>query len=297
MTKTKKSADKKSPIDVFRSDGRDLTLITDKGHHLYDPRVEGPPLDPTLVDKIDRLGWTHGAIKVVRETLEDGTTRNSVEDGKQRTKALLIVNAKRAKKGEPLVEALVEAAGAVESADTADGHYKQFMGMFVSNQGATRENPLMEAKKLRAMLKLAEDANIPEKTAIRDAAVILGDSVETVKQRLTALKACKEAQKKFEEGRYSFSDLLTLGRLPEEKQVKAMKEIPDREEGRARRPKTTKKAGDRIKGKGKVRPTSKVIARYIETMGDGHKATPFMQFCGGFISEAKFQKLTGLKPA
>ena len=295
MTKSTKTEGAK-PLKTFWTDGSDLTLITDKTHHLYDPRAEGPPLDATLPEKIARLGWTHGAIVVEPTKVED---KFPTVEGKQRLKSLWIANMLRGKKGLPPVKALVmiedkEGAGA----DTPEGHYLSFVTLLVGNQGGTRENPLMEAKKLKRMLQLAEEAGVPEKQSLKDAQVILGDvSIDTVKNRLHMLTACKEAQQEFAEGKITASDLLKISKLKKEKQVEKLKLVPKKDptSGEVRR--KGRKAGDRKTGEGKRRPTAKVVARYLEAMGDGHKAAVYMKFCAGLISEQKFQKITGLAPA
>lgn len=285
---------KTSPLKTMFTDGSNLNLVTDKKHPLYNPRAE-EDVDKDLVARLLRFGWTHGALKAVEEPNEEGL--HDVIAGRRRTKALWTANAKLKAEGKPPILALVILASKQESDNTPEGNYLKIVSMFQDNHGSKEDGVLLEAQIVHQLLLKGEEAGLKKEQILKDAMVVLGvKSIDTVKNRLKVLKVLPAAREAFKEGKITGSDLFELARMAPENQEKAFKAIPQKkpEEGEVRR-KKGKKPGDRKQGDGKKRPTAKVLARYLEVMGDGHKGALYLRFAAGLISEGTFQKKTGIK--
>lgn len=213
----------KNSIDAYNAAGKTnlllfdpdkLKLITDKRHHLYDPRVELEP-NESLVASIVYKGVVEPLI--VWKDPETGET--CVVDGRQRTKAARAANKILKSRGEPikLVKAIVERGDPKSLAAT----------MTMANEGRTDVSAIDRAHRAQHLLSLGLD----EATV----AIVLHCSGSGLKNYL-ALLDCTAAVR----------DAVEKGQLPATQAYKLSKLEPD--EQRATLAKMLKAAGT-VKGK------------------------------------------------
>lgn len=299
---------KKADLEVFEIDPSKLTLVKTKGHHLYDPRV----LDPvnkspgSLYSLIKEFGWTHGALELERATVED-VDYLLVVDGKQRTMALLAVNEERAKAGEPpiLARAFVSGGGPVS----------QFVRMFVANKARKDYTPMQEAQMLQNLVRLSMEA-VPEdqpasrvkarQEAEHQGALLLGCSIDSVKNRMKLNDAAPEVKKALERGAISQSDALKIvgsGKTtrPATEQINLLKATPEKTPGKRRT--KSKKAAERASSQkpgrrgGNKKPTARQLQKTMEALGEGHDHYAPLAYASGVLSsEAYFKKLKMPEP-
>jgi ParB family transcriptional regulator, chromosome partitioning protein len=213
----------RNSVDVYGASGKTnllmfdpekLKLITDKKHHLYDPRVDLEP-NESLIASIAYKGVVEPII--VWKDPESGDT--CVVDGRQRVKAARAANKKLKHQGEPikLVKAIVERGDNKALAAT----------MTIANEGRTDVTAIDRAKRAQHLISLGLD----EATV----AIALHCSTSGLKNYL-ALLDCTTAVK----------DAVEKGQLPATHAYKLSKLEPD--EQRATLAKMLKAAGG-VKGK------------------------------------------------
>lgn len=278
----------------------DVTLVTAKTSHLYDPRVKLPvdksPGKPYAMLKAAGR-WTHGAVELERQTV-DGVDYLLVVDGKQRIGALDLVNQERAAEGLPPIK-----ARAFVSSGTKLG---QFMRMFQANHGQRQNTPLEDAQMIQAMISIAMN-EVPEdkpearvqarREAEHHASVILGCSLDSIRNRMKLNDAAPEVKKALAAGKIAQSDALKIlggGKTirPPEEQVKLLKATPEKTPGKRR----TKKQAERkaaskggVRG-GNVRPSVRAMQKVLDVIGEGHADASALKFGCGLISQADYFK-------
>lgn len=173
-------------------DPEDLFLVTDKTHHLYDPRVE-LEVKESLVASI-----AFGGVKepvIVWKDPETGKT--CVVAGRQRVKAAREANKLLKKRGEPvkLVKAIVERSDKPGLLAT----------MKIENGGRTEPSPTEQAKSAAQLLAAGYD----EKTV----AVILHISPSALRNYLALLDAPAVVRSAVEAGKLSATAAYSLSKL------------------------------------------------------------------------------------
>lgn len=299
---------KKADLEVFEIDPSELTLVKTKGHHLFDPRVL-LPVDKSpgsLYALIKEFGFTHGALELERANVE-GTDYLLVVDGKQRTLALLEINAERSKASLPPIKARAFVSGG--------GPVSQFVRMFVANKGRKDYTPMQEAQMLQNLVRLSMEA-VPEndepgrvkarQEAEHQGALLLGCSIDSVKNRMKLNDAAPEVKKALEKGTIAQSDALKIvgsGKSirPVEEQVALLKATPEKTPGKRRT--KSKKAAERAaaqkpgKRGGNKKPTVRQLQKTMDALGEGHDHYAPLAYAGGLLSaEAYFKKLKMPEP-
>jgi ParB family chromosome partitioning protein len=232
----------KSEPRYFTFDVEQLTLVTDKAHPLYDPRVE-LPVDETLVQNI----LHHGQLDPVKfwRDASDGTLY--VVDGRQRYKAIVAANKILKKKGGELLRI---------SAMPKRGTPFELAGVMISQNFIRQaETPIGKAKKIFDYVnKLGRSKE--------EAATVAGVSITTVENMLRLLDATPELVEAVESKKIAASQAYQLSKLKPEKQkttvAKLLKEAP-RTEGK-------KRSSNGAKAKAIVEGTTRSRVE-VETMG------------------------------
>lgn len=173
-------------------DPDDLYLVTDKSHHLYDPRVENEPRE-ALVASIAYKG----VVEPIIVWKDPETGKACVVDGRQRVKAARLANLLLKKRGEPLklVKAIVER-----------GDRKNLLAtMKVANEGRTEPTPMERAGSAAQLLAAGYD----EETA----AVILHISRSALRNYLALLEAPAVVRNAVEAGKLSATHAYSLSKL------------------------------------------------------------------------------------
>lgn len=151
-------------IAAFTADPKDIVVITDKNHPLYDSRVE-LPIDPEFLASINR----RGVIKAVIVRKIDG--KPVVVDGRRRVLTARVANIQRKKDGLPIIMVpFTERKG-----DTADA-----FGVTVEANEHRLDDPLRT--KIEKAQRLAQLGHDPESIA----SMFKGVSVATVKRWLNS---------------------------------------------------------------------------------------------------------------
>jgi hypothetical protein len=280
----------------------DVTIVTTKNHHLYDPAAEDPvdksPGKPYAM--IKEFGWTHGAIELVREVV-DGQDFLLVDDGRKRVKATALINEERRTAGLPPIKLRAFIGGGTP--------LQQFVRMWAANHGKTPNSPLHDAQMIQAYVRLAMEAApddekarlLSRQEAEHHAAVILGCSIDSVKNRMKLNDAAPPVKKALEAGKIAQADALKIvgtgkkARSPEE-QIALLKATPEKTPGKRRT--KSKKAEERAKaagpGKrgGNKRPTLRTIQKVMEALGEGHAHYSALAYAIGVLpSEDYFKAL------
>jgi ParB family chromosome partitioning protein len=280
----------------------EVTIVTTKEHHLYDPAAEDP------VDKsagkpyqmIKEFGWTHGAIELVREVV-DGQDYLLVDDGRKRVKAVALINEERKAGSLPPIKLRAFIGGG--------SPIQQFVRMWAANHGKTPNSPLHDAQMIQAFVSLymkaapdnEKDRLKARQEAEHQAAVILGCSIDSVKNRMRLNDAAPQVKKALESGKIAQSDALKIvgtGKAvrPPEAQVELLKATPEKTPGKRRT--KSKKAQERaqaakpgVRG-GNKRPTLRTIQKVMEALGEGHAHYQALGYAIGVVpSETYFKSL------
>jgi ParB family chromosome partitioning protein len=188
--------------NVFNIPPENLTLITDKDHPLYDPRVERKPPD-TLVANIMHLGVIQ-PITVVK----DGPNA-IVVDGRQRTLAAIEANKLLKKSGGDQIKVpCFKRAGE----DTG------LLGLMIStNEHRHDDDPLFKAQKLQRFLEIGGTED--------DAAIHFGVSKATVKMWSRVLELSAPVKTAIKKGQISASAASRLASMTAAEQKDALAEM------------------------------------------------------------------------
>lgn len=182
----------KGKTNLLLFDPEDLHLVTDKSHHLYDPRVEREVRED-LVASIAFAGVKEPVI--VWKDPETGKT--CVVAGRQRVKAAREANKLLKKRGEPpkMVKAIVERGDKPTLLAT----------MKIENGGRTEPTPMEQAKSAAQLLAAGYDEAV--------AATILHCSRSALKNYLALLDAPAVVRNAVEAGKLSATHAYSLSKL------------------------------------------------------------------------------------
>ncbi len=190
--------------DMFRIEPERLTLVTDKDHPLYDPRVE-EPLDEALIANIAM----HGILEPV--LVRKNGELIEVVAGRQRVKAALEVNRRFAADGKTPIFVPVIVKGGAD---------KDLFGILIAENELRREDSMiLKGEKARKLHNLGY--SIPE------IAVTFGVSRQAVDNWLNVQQLPEPIKEAVQSGDMSGTAALELAKLPREEQAgrfEAMKE-------------------------------------------------------------------------
>jgi ParB family transcriptional regulator, chromosome partitioning protein len=260
--------------NIFYVDPGQLTLVTDKLHPLYDPRVNNP-VNPLFVESMAANGWVGGVVMVRKngDLIE-------VEDGRQRVKTAIEANKLRDQPFKIPVQAV------------RDDDNEAFRSMVLMNGFRTEDVPSVVAEKIHRFIQLGNSE--------KNAAVVFGLSLGSIKNYLKLRDASSNVRKAVDGERVSLNDALKLTELTREEQDKALaaaesNSTPVRQEAHARGAK--KKATRQGANRAKVRrlldeikswgTTERALLRwFIGEIGD----TQFSSIMAGDVAEVLKKK-------
>lgn len=184
--------------DMYRVAPESLTLVTDKKHHLYDPRND-LPVDEGLVLNIIEYG-------VLEPILINGN--QEIVDGRQRFKAVIEANKRLKKEGlDPhLIPALIKR-----------GPEGRLFGMGQATFIRQDETIGQKAQKVARYLNMGH--------SVSDAAVTFGVSETAINQWLSILDAPKEVRVAAEKGEISETAAVELAKLEGDDAKAGLKEM------------------------------------------------------------------------
>jgi len=227
-------------------DPANLTIVKDKSHPLYDPRIH-LPLDEDLVESIIEKGVLVPI--VVRKNGErNGTPIIEVMDGRQRVRCTLVANKRLVAAGkEPIrIPAMVRR----ESSSDAEAT------MAVANAYRTGDDDLVLAEKVQRFL---QHGHTEDET--RKAYKLKGGKLSELLALIDAAPAVKEA---LSEGKVARALVRDIVKLPEAKQAEVVAAVRDNREGakkaRARVQRELVAAGNAPKPKPKPKASVSEIA-------------------------------------
>jgi ParB family chromosome partitioning protein len=169
-----------------------LKLVTDKKHHLYDPRVENDPDDSLIASIVFK-----GVIEPVIVWKDPETGETVVVDGRQRVKAAREANKRLKKEGRPvrLVKAIV-----------TRGDSKSLMAeMVIANEGRTDVTAIGRAKMAQRLLEAGHDEGT--------IAIILHCSVSGLKNYIALLDCPAAVRDAVEKGQIPATQAYKLSKL------------------------------------------------------------------------------------
>jgi ParB family chromosome partitioning protein len=197
--------------ELFWFDPKELVLITDKEHPLYDERVN-LPVNDALVRNIMFEG--QGVLEPVIITKEGGSP--VVVDGRQRTKAARVASDKiEAMGGKGLMVPCVYRRGTDQNLAAI---------MVSTNEQRRSDSPTEKAKKANMLLNFGHTMD--------QVADIFGCTKVTLKSYLDLLSLDDETRAKVETGEITKTQAAKASRLPRKQRRRATKRKP-RVRGRA----------------------------------------------------------------
>lgn len=191
-------------LDVGRKDcwmffPEDLTLITDKAHPLYDPRVE-LPVKGELVEDI----MLHGVLEtcLVRKDGSDII----VIDGRQRVKSAIEANKRLGKANRVRVPCIVQRGEDVDL----------FAASCSTNEHRQDDDPMRKAEKAARLIDHGKTE--------AEVAVVFGVKLATIKQWMKMLELAAPVRNAVKAGKIAPSAAARLSSLSSDEQKKALEE-------------------------------------------------------------------------
>ncbi|WP_323120007.1 ParB/RepB/Spo0J family partition protein [Burkholderia alba] len=207
----------KNSIDAYGAKGkgnlmdfdpRDLVLVTDESHPLYDSRVH-LPLDESMVRNID----FQGVLVPIEVTKNPETGDTEVVTGRQRVKNTIEANRRREERGEPirLVKGFIRRLGIRERA--------LVLSAATASENAIRqqETPISRAEKMAKQQGYGRSDD--------EIAILFGVSAQTVRNSIQLLECCSAVQEAVESGQVNVSHAKRLVTLPPDEQRVKLKEL------------------------------------------------------------------------
>jgi ParB family chromosome partitioning protein len=236
-----------SRTNAYNIDPTDLTLVTDKAHPLYDPRVT-MPLDEAMVRSI----MFQGVIEPVVITRDGDTCL--VVDGRQRVRAAVEANKRLEKEGKETIKV---------TCVLRRGNESDLFGVAISaNENRQDDTPLGRATKCQRYMNMGRSE--------AEAAVTFGVTTQCIRQWMKVLECSATVRKAVEEGKIAASAAAQLADLAAEDQESALAgaladcETPG-SNGKTARPTARKVAKAAGKAAAKMRSRREILARLEET--------------------------------
>lgn len=181
-----------------------LTVVTDKKHVLYDPRVD-LPLEEAMLQSLDEQGVLQ-PIRVRENGEKDGRPLLEVIFGRRRTRHLCEVNRRRAERGLPPHKMPVTF---VHGSDQ-----EMLLLMLAENFQRKDDTPASAAWKVQTAIKLGSTP--------KEVAGAIGCSEARVNNLLDFLNLHKEVQDAIEAGSLPIGAVQSFASLPREEQPAAL---------------------------------------------------------------------------
>jgi len=212
-------------INAFLMDPKDLTLVTDKNHALYDERVD-MPVSEGMVKNIMRRG-----VKVPIMVSKDGDTVLVVA-GRQRVKATLEANKRLKADGQETIKipCMVEKGSDDDKVEV----------MILENEIRSADSILTRINKVKRLLERGRTE--------ADVAVTFGVSTQTIRNYVAISSCCKAVLDAIEAGSLQASAAMSLAYLSAANQKKALEKITSGAKGKKKT--SVSKARRIAKGKG-----------------------------------------------
>lgn len=232
--------------NVFMLEPERLTLVTDKDHPLYDPRVEDEPSESMILNVA-----MHGVLEpiLVRKNGND----IEVIVGRGRTKAALEANRRLRAEGKPtlLIPAMVKG-----------GSDADLFGIVISENEIRREDSMVnKGEKARKLLNMGH--------SVQQIAVTFGVTRQAVDSWLAVQQLPQQIKDAVESGELSATAALQLAGHSREEQVKRYEDL--KRQGTKPTVKTVRSAATAKDNK----PVSKLRSRKeIEKMLSGNIPSP-----------------------
>jgi ParB family chromosome partitioning protein len=197
----------KSAIDakrgnVFFVEPERLTLVYDKTHPLYDPRVEDEPEERFIANVA-----MHGVLEPV--LVRKNGDQIEVVAGRGRTKAATEANRRLAAEGKPLILVPIMVKG---------GNDADLFGVMISENEIRREDTmLVKGQKARKLLNMGH--------TVQQIAVVFGVSRQAVETWLAAEELPQPIKDAVEAGEITATAALQLGGHTREEQVKRFNDL------------------------------------------------------------------------
>lgn len=184
---------------------RELKIITDPAHPLYDPRVE-KPLTPAFIAGIRRFGLRGQTVAVQK----DGPD-TVVVFGRRRVRAVEVINKEQEAAGVPEDQWM-----RVPCMVTHGDEKEMFALQVIENEQREDDAPLDKAKKLQRLLAMGYNED--------DAAIIFGLSRPSIDNLVAILNLDSSVKEEIEKGEISASAAIPFSALPRAEQREAVKE-------------------------------------------------------------------------
>lgn len=191
--------------DLYQFDPDTLTVVTDKRHPLYDPRVEWP-LDEDMVLSIVERGVIEAIVVRRNGFTADNVPIVEVIDGRRRVLHAREANRRKRLDGKPPVR--------VPGTTRVSDDKGDFVDMLITNEHRRQDDPMMRARKIKQLLAIGYNE--------ADAAHVFCLTLATVRSSLRLLECSADVQKAVEERRLPVSLASKMSALPREEQDKEL---------------------------------------------------------------------------
>lgn len=240
--------------NVFMLEPERLTLVTDKDHPLYDPRVEDEPSETMMLNVA-----MHGVLEPI--LVRKNGDAIEVIVGRGRTKAVLEANRRLKAEGKPtlLIPAMVKA-----------GTDADLFGMVISENEIRREDSMVnKGEKARKLLNMGH--------TVQQIAVTFGVTRQAVESWLTVQQLPQQIKDAVEAGELSATAALQLAGAghSREEQVKRFEDL--KRQGAKPTVKTVRSAATTKDNKPvpKMRSRKEVEAEYARISENHHHGTDY----------------------
>lgn len=260
--------------DCYLFDPKELVLIKDKEHPLYDPRVE-LPVDDALVESI--MFDSQGVIEpiVITKDGEDAV----VIDGRQRVKAALEANKRLKKAGAvPVKVPCVVRKGSAKHLTAAS---------VTANEVRINDDILARAKKASNLLNMGYTEE--------EIAKLFGVTKQTILNYLAIDGLDKTVKKAIGEEKIPASHAMKLSKIPKKEQYQAMSEYL--EQNKDKKPRTERKKTDKKNPLNVQKMCSKKECKQmIEALGENHAFVEVIKwFMGDDIDLTEYKSEHGIE--
>lgn len=225
--------------DLLFLDPEKVVVVTDKDHPLWDERAE-MPVPEKMIASIMRARTVYKPIIVRRNGVDrNGEPIVEVVDGRQRVRATRIVNHRLKEEGEAI---LIR----VPAITRRDEDKALFEITIAANENATKDSPVVLAKKLKRYLDMGHD--------LEEAAIVFAKTTTTLKTLLCILDCHENVIKALDTGKIGITHAKTLSALPRQEQAEALATLLKKPEAPGEEPAPIgEQLEDLVGDRGKVR--------------------------------------------
>lgn len=255
-------------LNAFAVDPKDLSLVVDENHPLYDERVAFP-VDEALVRNV----MVYGVLEPVLVTKEGDEVL--VVDGRQRVKAAIEANRRLSERGESelRVPCMVRR-----------GNVESLFGVSVSaNEQRLDDTPLGRARKAQRLDSLGY--------TLGEIAIVFGVTEQAIKGWLVLSECSPKVQKAVETGMISATAAVQLATLSAQDQVSKLEELIEKAPtsgANGKRPRVSASAARKATG-GKVAPGKRQLKKVLKSSRVPKGARALLQWVVGELSTDEVQ--------